>query len=313
MRLTDSDGSCLPLHLILESGRTAMSGKDKHSHRALRAKKPRKPASLEVDSVSLTNVFHYAVSALRNRLPLLALMFTAFVVGCLATLSSFRAVSKALPFSPVFSAPIHDTIMIRQPNDSPHRIPRIIHQTARTFDGLEERVVNLRESWSRFNPDWELQEWDDARCREFVKKEFPEYFVAYTGLPKSVERADFFRYLVVLRYGGVYADIDTECKQPLSQAIRPTDTLLVGWEGEVPDHDTLVHRHFARYRQVRSTASARSLGAHFVREGACCICSLADHIVASAGAAVVLCGSSRTSRPAKSLRPHRCIISEALQ
>lgn len=41
--------------------------------------------------------------------------------------------------------------------------------------------------------------------------------------------------MVVLRLGGVYADIDTECKRPLDSIIRSRDTLIVGWENEFPD------------------------------------------------------------------------------
>lgn len=40
--------------------------------------------------------------------------------------------------------------------------------------------------------------------------------------------------MVILRVGGVYADIDTECKQPLDTVIRSRDTLVVGWENEFP-------------------------------------------------------------------------------
>jgi mannosyltransferase OCH1-like enzyme len=40
--------------------------------------------------------------------------------------------------------------------------------------------------------------------------------------------------MVLLRTGGVYADIDVECMQPLDKLIQPTDTLVVGWEGELP-------------------------------------------------------------------------------
>jgi mannosyltransferase OCH1-like enzyme len=39
--------------------------------------------------------------------------------------------------------------------------------------------------------------------------------------------------MVLLRMGGVYADIDVECQQPLDGLIQPTDTLIVGWEQEV--------------------------------------------------------------------------------
>lgn len=40
--------------------------------------------------------------------------------------------------------------------------------------------------------------------------------------------------MVILRVGGVYADIDTECKQPLDAVIRSRDTLVVGWENDFP-------------------------------------------------------------------------------
>lgn len=35
---------------------------------------------------------------------------------------------------------------------------------------------------------------------------------------------------MVLRLGGVYADVDTECRKPLSGLIRARDTLVVAWE-----------------------------------------------------------------------------------
>ncbi len=41
--------------------------------------------------------------------------------------------------------------------------------------------------------------------------------------------------MIILRVGGVYADIDAECKQPLDTIIRSRDTLIVGWENEFPD------------------------------------------------------------------------------
>ena len=59
------------------------------------------------------------------------------------------------------------------------------------------------------------------------------------------------RYLVVLRLGGVYADVDTECKRPLDPFIQPKDTLVAGWENEFPTpHEAIALRHYARTRQV---------------------------------------------------------------
>ena len=40
------------------------------------------------------------------------------------------------------------------------------------------------------------------------------------------------RYLVLLRHGGVFADVDAECRQPLDGLIQSRDTLVVGWDNE---------------------------------------------------------------------------------
>lgn len=252
--MRSADESCFPeIAVFLDAGRSALEGTPSKLHLqkpSWRKQRIRKQAT-QVESVSLSTLLNAAVQAGRKRYKLVFMLFTAFVIGCLVTsITSIRAVSKAIPFSLVFSAPIQDHAGWKSSQQRPGRIPHIIHQTSRSFDSLPEPIPLLRESWTRLNPGWDMQQWDDARCKEFVRKEFPEYYTAYMGLPKNVERADFFRYLVVLRYGGVYADIDTECKQPLDQVIRHTDSLLVGWEGEVPDDDALVNRHFARYRQV---------------------------------------------------------------
>ena len=43
------------------------------------------------------------------------------------------------------------------------------------------------------------------------------------------------RYMVVLRHGGVYADLDSECRRPLDSLLHSGDTLVAGWDTEFPD------------------------------------------------------------------------------
>ena len=38
--------------------------------------------------------------------------------------------------------------------------------------------------------------------------------------------------MVVLRHGGVYADLDAECRRPLDGVIASRDTLVAGWDTE---------------------------------------------------------------------------------
>ena len=55
---------------------------------------------------------------------------------------------------------------------------------------------------------------------------------------------------MVLRLGGVYADVDTECKSPLNDLILPRDTLVVSWENEFSTAEEAHQRKYVRKRQV---------------------------------------------------------------
>ena len=84
-------------------------------------------------------------------------------------------------------------------------IPRVIHQTYKS-SAVPDGVRPLMASWTARNPGWVMRFYDDATCRQFVR--------GVPGIQPSVPplrrtwTLDFFRYLVVLHTGGVYADID---------------------------------------------------------------------------------------------------------
>ena len=78
-------------------------------------------------------------------------------------------------------------------------------------------MVKYCESWQTYNPGLDYRFYDDAGCRDLVAREFPQYLDCYDRFLYPIQRADFFRYLVVYRYGGLYADIDMECLQPFDR------------------------------------------------------------------------------------------------
>eukprot|EP00218_Dolichomastix_sp_CCMP3274_P014156 CAMPEP_0170135690 /NCGR_PEP_ID=MMETSP0033_2-20121228/2605_1 /TAXON_ID=195969 /ORGANISM="Dolichomastix tenuilepis, Strain CCMP3274" /LENGTH=1019 /DNA_ID=CAMNT_0010371293 /DNA_START=85 /DNA_END=3144 /DNA_ORIENTATION=+ len=147
----------------------------------------------------------------------------------------------------------------------PMLIPRVLHQTFKSSD-VPKRVRSLMQSWRAQNPGWEIRFYDDASCREFVDREFPEYAEAYRRLPKDVERSDFFRYMTVLKNGGVYADVDTECRAPLDAFLYPSDTLVVGWENEFATDEAAYLRHYVRRRQILNWVFAAAPGHPALRE-----------------------------------------------
>lgn len=81
--------------------------------------------------------------------------------------------------------------------------------------------------------------------------------------------------MILLRLGGVYADIDVECRQPLDSVIQPADTLLVGWDAEESDLTAAAELHMARQRQVASWFFAAAPGHPVLRH----VC---DHIARNA-------------------------------
>ena len=87
-----------------------------------------------------------------------------------------------------------------------------------------------------------------------------EFWLATEDFLEECSLPSCARYLVVLRYGGVYADVDTECGSTLDDVIQPDDTFLAGWEDEFESSDTAVSYKFARQRQVLQWSFAASPG-----------------------------------------------------
>lgn len=130
------------------------------------------------------------------------------------------------------------------------RIPRIVHQTFKTWsDVMYEDRVNM-EGWRTMNPTWEFRYYDNVACDNFVKENFPQYLHTYSTMARKIERVDFFRYLVVLHSGGIYADTDVECRQPLDTWVDDDATFIAGIEHEFVSTAQASQRQYARKRQL---------------------------------------------------------------
>lgn len=99
-------------------------------------------------------------------------------------------------------------------------IPHVLHQVWKTAVlplAWRDQVL----SWRRHHPGWQFRVWSDEEARALVAASFPELLAAYDGFTYDIQRADAARYLILLRHGGVYADLDLEC-------LRPIGPLLAG-------------------------------------------------------------------------------------
>jgi mannosyltransferase OCH1-like enzyme len=98
----------------------------------------------------------------------------------------------------------------------PYILPKLIHQTVKDKHSMSCEVQESIQSWIDMNPGYTHILYDDADLLDFVRQHFPDLLPIYQGLPTNIERTDTWRYLVLHKLGGVYADSDVKCMQPIS-------------------------------------------------------------------------------------------------
>jgi hypothetical protein len=125
-------------------------------------------------------------------------------------------------------------IPARRPNDEISAIPRIIHQTFETHD-IAERMHGAAMGWVEMNPDYDYHYSTHEDRRALIATHFGQDVLnAYDRLENGAFRADLWRYCQLYQTGGVYVDIDSICKQPLSELLTPEDRFVAARAGQVP-------------------------------------------------------------------------------
>ncbi|KAL2117807.1 hypothetical protein VTJ04DRAFT_7467 [Mycothermus thermophilus] len=124
------------------------------------------------------------------------------------------------------------------------KFPAFIWQTWRWTPAHGEFNFRSQEaSWTEQHPGFVHEVITDTVAPQLVRLLYgpaaPEVVEAYDALPLPVLKADFFRYLILLARGGIYADIDTYAIKSADKWIPeqvPLDTvgLVVGIEAD-PD------------------------------------------------------------------------------
>ena len=112
--------------------------------------------------------------------------------------------------------------------------PTLIFQTWKHKGALPEKFSRWSESLRRMNPDYDYVLWDDVDNRRFIEKYYPWFLPVYDAYPKEIYRADAVRYFFLYQFGGLYADMDTECLRPVGPLFESGDVWL-GRMGTDPD------------------------------------------------------------------------------
>ena len=104
-------------------------------------------------------------------------------------------------------------------------IPKRIHQTWATQE-IPERWHAFHLSWQEQHPDYDHQLWTDSELRELVARCEPEFLEVYETFPRNIQRVDAGKAILMKHEGGVYADLDTECYQPITPLLETEKIVL---------------------------------------------------------------------------------------
>lgn len=95
-------------------------------------------------------------------------------------------------------------------------IPPVIHQTAPSDRSRWPAAWNrCRKSWlANFpSPDYAHLFWDDEDLDWLVRTHRPGIYPLFRGFRRHICRVDLARYVLLHSYGGLYADMDFECRR----------------------------------------------------------------------------------------------------
>ena len=118
----------------------------------------------------------------------------------------------------------------------PTHIPKQIFQTHKSHEYIKQNpdIKNALNSWRRFVPEFGYFFYTNGLCENFMKNEMGgEIYDAYIKLPMAVMKADLWRYCVIYKYGGIYADADTVCKYNPNILLKHGALLVI-----VPENST---------------------------------------------------------------------------
>lgn len=124
------------------------------------------------------------------------------------------------------------TRSVREVLDDMHDMPRNIFQTWKSRSNLPANFSYWQSTMRGLNPHYEYTIWDDADNRMFIESQFPWFLECFDSYPAEIFRADAIRYFYLYSYGGLYADLDTECLAPIDKLLSEPCDIILGRMGD---------------------------------------------------------------------------------
>ena len=113
-------------------------------------------------------------------------------------------------------------------------IPNIIHQMWANYSIPDDLKV-YQESIKTHHPSkkYVYMFWNDETINAFIKDNYHEFYERYNRITKNIIKADFARYAILYKFGGVYLDLDIEVYKNVFELFKKTSLYLCE---EHPEH-----------------------------------------------------------------------------
>jgi inositol phosphorylceramide mannosyltransferase catalytic subunit len=115
--------------------------------------------------------------------------------------------------------------MIKKPKLLDHfvnnnRIPKIIIQTWKD-NNIPDKYIKDIDSIKKYNPEYKYLFFTDKDIENFLKVNYPNnYYIIYLKLPLIIQKIDFFRYVAIYHFGGIYLDLDITCLGSFDEILK---------------------------------------------------------------------------------------------
>lgn len=174
----------------------------------------------------------YGISSSNHKLFNTLIKTPSTTSSSLSSNSLFSISKKPLPNSLPNDASLREQLHFQFPYDSTKPFPKIIWQTWKvpiTSPDFKSTFRRYTKEWDEKNPDYLYNVIPDSAAHELINHLYspiPKVLHAYNILPKTILKADFFRYLILFARGGVYSDIDTMGLKPIDKWVSNNQTIF---------------------------------------------------------------------------------------
>ena len=109
-------------------------------------------------------------------------------------------------------------------------IPKIVHQTWKTYDLPDVTIQNI-DKMKNENNEYKFLLYNDEDIDQFMKTNYTgEIYECFKMLDVGAAKADFWRYCILYKTGGIYLDIDSQIVGKIDELIENEKEAIISRE-----------------------------------------------------------------------------------